>query len=131
MAELTFRTIDHWTIARFHGTTLTDAHVIERASNELCERIAKLPLRAMLLINFKGVEFVSSQVIGLLLAANKQIADKSGTLMLCRVSPKIREALHITGLLGQFKIGKSETSVIGPVQRTTSRAGAAEIGWLD
>jgi anti-anti-sigma factor len=131
MAELSFRTIDHWTIARFHGTTLTDAQVIERASNELSERIAKLPLRAMLLINFKGVEFVSSQVIGLLLTAQKQIAEKSGTLMLCRVSPKIREALHITGLLGQFKIGNSETSMIGPIERSVSSAGTAEIGWLD
>ena len=131
MAELTFRTIDHWTIARFESSTLTDSQVIERASVELTERIAKMPLRPMLLINFKTVEFVSSQVIGLLLNANKKIAEKSGTLMLCRVSPKIRQALEITGLLGQFTMARSETEVIGPVARTSSRAGASDIGWLD
>jgi anti-anti-sigma factor len=131
MAELTFRTIDHWTIARFQGSTLTDSRIIERASAELTEHIAKMPLRPMLLINFKSVEFVSSQVIGLLLHANKKIAEKSGTLILCRVSPKIREALEITGLLGQFKMARSETEVVGPIDRISSRAGSAEIGWLD
>jgi anti-anti-sigma factor len=131
MAEITFRTIDHWTIARFESSTLTDSQVIERASIELTERIAKMPLRPMLLINFKSVEFVSSQVIALLLNANKKIAEKSGTLMLCRVSPKIRQALEITGLLGQFTMARSETEVVGPIARSSAGAGASDIGWLD
>ena len=131
MPELTFRNVDHWTIARFGGATLTDSQVIERASEELTERIATMPLRPMLLINFKGVEFVSSQVIGLLLNARKKIAEKSGTLTLCRVSPKIREALHITGLLGQFNVARSETAVVGAVKRDSAWAGPADIGWLD
>jgi anti-anti-sigma factor len=131
MAEISFQTFKEWTIARFCGATLTDSQLIERASSELTERIATLPLRANLLINFRSVEFVSSQVIGLLLNANRLMIEKSGTLTLCRVTPKIREALHITGLLGQFEIAKSESAVVGRVKRTKTQVTAAEVGWLD
>jgi anti-sigma B factor antagonist len=131
MAELTFRTYKAWTIARFRTASLTDSQMIERASNELAERIATLPLRALVLINFRGVEFVSSQVIGLLLDANRRISEKRGTLRLCRVSPKIRQALHITGLLNQFTIVKSESSVVGRPKRPKAQLTATEVGWLD
>lgn len=131
MAELTFRTINSWTIARFRGATLTDSRMIERASNELTERIDAMPLRGMLLINFKGVEFVSSQVIGLLLNAQSRISEKAGTLKLCKVSPKIREALHITGLLEKFSIAKSEIDVVGALKRGKASTPLSEVGWLD
>jgi anti-anti-sigma factor len=130
MAELTFQTFNQWTIARFRTRTLADSQLIARASAELDERIATLPLRAMLLINFKGVEFVSSQVIGLLLNAQNKIAAKSGTLKLCHVTPKIREALHITGLLDQFTIAKSESAVVGRVKRVKTPLKPAEVGWV-
>ncbi len=131
MAELIFQTSASWTIARFRSATLTDANLIERASAELTERIAKLPLRGMLLINFRGVEFVSSQVIGLLLTAKAHINKKSGTLMLCRVNPKIREALHITGLLNQFSISESETAVVGKREAVSTTGSPIDVAWLD
>jgi anti-anti-sigma factor len=131
MAELVFQTFNQWTIARFQSATLTDSQMIERASRELDERIALLPLRPMLLLNFRGVEFVSSQVIGLLLNARQKITEKSGTLTLCHVTPKIREALQITGLLSQFTIAKSESAVVGRVKRVTIPLTAAEVGWVD
>ena len=128
MAELIFRTSKSWTIARFRSATLSNSHMIERASDELTQRIATLPLRAMVLIDFQGVEFVSSQVISLLLNADKNVCKKAGTLKLCHVSPKIREALHITGLLDQFTIVKSESAVLGPPERAKARVSATELG---
>jgi anti-anti-sigma regulatory factor len=44
------------------------------------------------------------------------------------VSPKIREALHITGLLDQFTIVKSESAVLGPPERAKARVSATELG---
>jgi anti-sigma B factor antagonist len=130
MSELTFQTVNQWTIARFRGSTLTDPHIIERANRELQQRIDTLPLRARVLINFADVEFVSSQVISLLLGANHKMAEKSGTLKLCEVNPKILQALQITGLLDQFSIARHEADVVGKAKRTKAVA-SSEVGWLD
>jgi anti-anti-sigma factor len=131
MAEIEFQTVKQWTIARFAGAVLTDSQLIERAREEISRRIAILPLRCRLLINFKGVEFVSSQVIGLLLDSNRRIEEKSGTLKLCDVTPKLREALQITGLLDKFDIARKESDVIGKLTRRTTSASVGEVGWLD
>src|SRR5437764_11154588 len=109
MPELVFQTVKPWLIVRFQSASLTDPHLIEKATVELTDQLDPLPLRPMVLMNFRGVEFVSSQVIGLLLHARAKVTAKSGTLVLCRVCPKIREALHITGLDKQFTIEESET----------------------
>jgi anti-anti-sigma factor len=131
MAEISFQTVKQWTIARFEGSVLTDSQLIERAREEISRRISILPLRCRVLINFKGVEFVSSQVIGLLLDANRRIEEKSGTLKLCHVTPKIREALHITGLIDKFDIARREVDVVGKLQRKTAAVSADDVGWLD
>ena len=69
MPELLFQTVKPWLIVRFQSASLTDAHLIEKATLELTDQLEPLPLRPMVLMNFRGVEFVSSQVIGLLLHA--------------------------------------------------------------
>jgi anti-anti-sigma regulatory factor len=51
--------------------------------------------------------------------------------VLCRVSPKIREALHITGLEKQFTIEESETAVVGKRKAKEKPQGPSDLGWLD
>ena len=125
-----FQFVKPWTIVRFAATALTDSAHIERVNDELDARIEKLPLRAMVLINFRGVEFVSSQVLGILLNAKAKIGAKSGQLVICRVSPVLREALEITGLIKQFTVEESETEVVGVQPSKKVGKHAAEVGWL-
>ena len=131
MPELIFQTADPWLIVRFQGAALMDSHLIARASAELSERLRQLPPRPKVLLNFRGIEFVSSQVLGLLLTARTQVGTLRGTLVLCRVSPKIREALHIAGLTKQFTIEESETAVVGERKAAEKPKGPNDVGWLD
>ena len=127
MPELIFQTASPWIIVRFGSSALTDAAHIDRVNGELDARIASLPDQCHVLINFRGVEFVSSQVLGILLNARAKVQAKSGTLVICRLSPKLREALEITGLTKQFTIEESETAVVGnrpPTRTPPSKSGA-------
>ena len=131
MSDVIFQFAKPWTIVRFASNALTDSAHIERVNAELEARIEKLPLRAMLLINFRGVEFVSSQVLGLLLNAKSKIAEKSGKMVICRVSTKLREAMEITGLIKQFTIEESESAVVGTRPSRRAPQAVAEVGWVD
>ncbi len=62
----------------------------------------KLPQR--LLLNFEGVAFMSSAIIGKLIRLNLTIKKHGGKLTLCNVSPDVLEILRITQLNILFDI---------------------------
>ena len=51
-----------------------------------------------LVLNFSGVEFLSSAMLGKLLSAKKMLAQKGGVLRLCEVCPNIRLIFKLTHL---------------------------------
>jgi anti-anti-sigma factor len=57
-----------------------------------------------LLVDFSGVEFVSSAGLRAVLALVKKVKAVQGALALCAVQPAVREVLEITGLAGMIDI---------------------------
>jgi anti-anti-sigma factor len=135
MSDLKFEFVEHWLIVRFRTYSLSDLAQIDRIGRALAERIDALPLRPRVLLNFKRVEFVSSQVIGMLLDAKDRVAAKGGEIVLARLNPKIREALRITKLDQKFRIVDTSADVIPrPSRRRTSittASGSSEVAWVD
>ncbi len=50
------------------------------------------------LVNFSGVEFLASDMLGKLVVLNKKLRQKGGKMALCEVCPHIRQILVTTKL---------------------------------
>jgi anti-sigma B factor antagonist len=75
---------------------------VERARSDLV-RMVDEEKRTRLILDFAQVQFLSSQVVGLLLTLHKRIAaaksaDAGAELVLCGLRPELRELLKITKL---------------------------------
>lgn len=64
---------------------------------------------ANLLLNFSGVGFLSSSVLGKLITLNKRMKAKGGQLKLCEMKPEIYELFTLTNLTKIFDIRTDET----------------------
>jgi len=133
MSDVSFELANHWFIVRFNTYSLSEQPQIERIGEAVFEQLHKLPLRPHVLLNFKRVEFVSSQVIGLLLEIQTRTQSKHGELVLARVNPKIREAMKILRLDSRFKIVENSLDVVGKVERAKPALPSRlrEVAWMD
>jgi anti-sigma B factor antagonist len=66
-----------------------------------------------LALDMKGVEFLSSSGLRVLLNALKTLQEKGGNLCLARPSQRVRESLEIAGLAPFFDIYPDRESAIG------------------
>jgi len=135
MSDFAYEDVNGWLIVRFTQPSLTEPMMLERLKNDLEARLAALPTGAKVVISFKGVEFVSSQIIGMMLAAKEQLRKRKGTFAMARLGDNIRDILRLTKLESQFKIGETETDIVGRRPRT-KRADDGDLGpnepdWLD
>ncbi len=56
------------------------------------------------LLDFEGVEFLSSSVLGKLIKLNGEVEDRGGQLIISSLSPKIAEVFKITKLDKIFQL---------------------------
>jgi anti-anti-sigma factor len=132
MPFIEFDTVNHWLIAKFRCVRLTDPATITAVGSDLQSRLHKLPVRGRVCVSFDGVEFVSSQIIGLMLSVQDAVARKHGELVLCDVGEHIESVLKLTKLNGLFDVRGSVADVIGKRKRI-ARTNNGSIGddWLD
>ena len=65
-----------------------------------------------LLLNFEGVEFLSSAALGKLIKLDKTVKGAGGRLKLACIRPEIYEVFSITKLDQQFDIKADEAAAI-------------------
>ena len=86
------------TVVSFYTPTLMNAAEVERVRADLL-RLVDEEKRTRLILDFRRVQFFSSQVIGVLLTLHKKLAaGGSGGLVLCHVSDRLMELLKISRL---------------------------------
>ncbi len=83
--------------------------VIETVARELYDLAAREDCQNILL-NFSGVGFLSSSVLGKLITLNKRMKGKGGRLRLCELRPEIMELFTLTNLTKIFDISDDETN---------------------
>jgi len=131
MSELAYEEVNDWLVVRFTSPSLTEPMMLERVKQDLDQRLAQLAKGTRVLISFKGVEFVSSQIIGLMLSSKDVVVrQKKGTFALSRLGPNIRDILRLTKLDSQFKIAETETEIVGKRKRDPSQRGD-DLSWMD
>jgi anti-anti-sigma factor len=79
-------------------------------STTFADRFAKLiGNQPNILIDFSGVDFVTSAGLRAVLSILKKVKSANGMLALCGVQPAVREILDITGLTPMMQIFASRS----------------------
>ena len=98
-------------VVGFLDGKILDSQRIEQVGRELQESIAQATSQK-LLVNFRGVSFMSSAMITKLVMLNKGCKAQGVTLKFCEVSPNVLEVFKITRLNKLFDILPSEEKAI-------------------
>ena len=99
-------------IVYFQATTLTDQSMIEQIGNELADVALEAAGNRKLLVNFQGVKFMSSAMLGKLLPLHKRCKADKIKLKMCNISPNLKEVFVITNLVKLFDICGTEADAV-------------------
>lgn len=90
-------------IMRFRDTDILDQVNIHEMGREMYAVVEGTP-GIKLIVDFEGVEYLSSSALGKLITLKKKSQETSGTLKMCRIKPEIMEVFRITKLDTIFDI---------------------------
>jgi len=99
------------TVVSFLEFSVLDRAQIDKIGEELVSLVEEKN-KKKILINFEGVDYLSSTVLGKLIALHKRLALKKGELKLCGIKPSIREVFEITRLDKVFDIYDDENTAL-------------------
>ena len=98
-------------VVRFVDRRILDAANIEGLGDELFE-LVETDHRKRMLLNFTGVEFLSSAALNKLIILDKKVKSQGGKLVLCDLRQEIKEVFAITRLDQLFTISDSEQKAL-------------------
>lgn len=99
------------TVVRFVDRRILDEANIQEMGQELFQ-IVEDQGKKQLLLNFSGVEFLSSAALGKLITLDKRVKAHSGKLMLSNIRPEIYEVFKITRLNTTLDIKDDEADAL-------------------
>jgi anti-sigma B factor antagonist len=94
-------------MVRFKDRKIMDSALIQELGDELFGLVEKEQWKNVLL-NFEGVEFISSAVLNKLIVLDKKVKSSSGKLRLCNLRPEVFEIFAVTRLSQLFAIKGTE-----------------------
>lgn len=114
MAELVAIEKEEVLVVQFtQGKILSDV-VIAQIGRELleCADRAKTEGLGKLLLDFRGVTFMSSAMIGKIVLMNKRCKSNDVKVKLCNIAPSIKEVFEITRLNRVFDIYETDEKAL-------------------
>lgn len=99
------------TVVRFADRKIVDEAQVNELAAEL-GRLVDIEKRRALLLNFSGVEFVSSAGLGKLIALDRKLKMAKGRLKMSDMVPEIMSVFEITKLNKVFDIRGSEAEAL-------------------
>ena len=111
MAAITTQFSGEVLVAGFTDSKILDTQRIEQVGKELLEAVSTAANQKMLL-NFTGVQFMSSAMITKLVTLNKTCAAKQVKLKFCDVESNVLEVFKITKLNKLFDIQSTQEKAI-------------------
>jgi len=98
-------------VVRFSDRKIVDSANIEEMGEEMFSLVDKDNFKDVLL-NFEGVEFMSSAALNKLILMDKRVKGAQGKLRLCTLRAEIMEVFTITRLNRVFDIKKTEAEAL-------------------
>ncbi|MCL6443717.1 MAG: anti-sigma F factor antagonist [Alicyclobacillus sp.] len=94
---------------RLHGEL--DHHAVEQIRDDIEQQLASTQYRGLVL-SFRGIDFMDSSGLGLILGRYRTIAQHGGKLVLCEVSPALRKLFELSGILKIVPVVDTEQQAI-------------------
>ncbi len=98
-------------VVKFSDRKIVDSANIEEMGEEMFSIVDKDKCKDVLL-NFEGVEFMSSAALNKLILMDKRVKAAQGKLRLCNLRAEILEVFTITRLNRVFDIKKNEAEAL-------------------
>jgi anti-sigma B factor antagonist len=111
MKNLTTELKDGTLVLHFTDTKILDEGTIDQIGKELGEACEQATSKKLVL-NFKGVSFMSSAMIGKLVLLNKKCKSDGINLKLCSISDNVMEVFRIMRLNKVFDIQSDEEKAL-------------------
>jgi anti-anti-sigma factor len=110
MPELLSQHKDDVLVVQFQSQKILSDVLIAQIGRELLELADQAD--GKMLLDFRGVSFMSSAMIGKIVLLNKKCKQNKTTIKLCNISPSIMEVFEITRLNKIFSIYDSEEDAL-------------------
>jgi len=112
MSSLKSRDEEGVLVVNFTDAKILDEARIQQIGSELMEMVTAASQNKKMLLNFQGVQFMSSAMIGKLVLLNKKSKQAEIELKFCNISPNVLEVFKITRLNKVFKILSDEEKAL-------------------
>ena len=109
--QITLSEVGDVTVVKFVNSKIIDEEQIQQFGEELLALVTK-DNRQSLLLNFEGIEFLSSAALGKLIKLDKTLKGAGGKLKLACIRPELHEVFSITKLDQMFDIKSSEADAL-------------------
>jgi anti-anti-sigma factor len=116
MSSLELREEENVLVVVFNKSKILDETTIEQIGNELNQCLDKAP-EGKVVLNFSGVSFMSSAMIGKLVSFNNKCKTADVKLKLCGISDNVMEVFKITRLNKVFEIYKTEEKAVAAFEK--------------
>ena len=103
-------------VVGFMDTKILDSQRIEQVGKELQDAVPQA-IHKKLLLNFRGVSFMSSAMITKLVMLSKGCKAQGVALKFCEVSPNVLEVFKITRLNKLFDIHPNEDKAVASFEK--------------
>lgn len=95
---------DTFTLVKFTNGRMFDEASISELGSELLEVVETTPEKSKVILDFTGVDYLSSAALGKMITMNKKLKEKEIILILRNMNENIHEVFVITRLDKFFKI---------------------------
>ena len=112
-SRLLVRVIERVVIVRFVNSEMLFEEAAVRAVREQLSRLISEEGHTRLLLNFRGVRYLSATVLGILIGLKKKVDPARGCIQLCGLEPLLRDMLRITHLDSVFDVYTDEAEALG------------------
>jgi anti-anti-sigma factor len=100
------------TVAGFRNAAVLDALAVEAIAAELYALVDERAERRLIL-DFDGVELLSSQMLGVLLSLHKKAGAIRGKVVVCGLRPRVRQVFKTMNLHKVLEVARDEQRALG------------------
>lgn len=112
MSSLKSQEVEEVLVVYFTDAKILDEARIALIGKELMEMAASAATSKKMVLNFQGVQFMSSAMIGKLVLLNKKCKTDGVVLKFCAISANVLEVFKITRLNKVFEIFADEDKAV-------------------
>jgi anti-anti-sigma factor len=104
-------------IVRFLDSEILFEEAAVRAVSHQLHRLLQEEGHTRLVVNFAGVRYVSSDLLAVLAALQREVELTRGRITLCGLDPLLQDMVRIAHLDRVFDIGSDEVEALGLIAR--------------